>query len=68
MKKTNIKDSLAKLEEIAKWFEDQKEVDVEEGLKRVKEAGGLMKELKVHLKEVENEFEEVRKELGEDRS
>lgn len=65
MKKTNIKDSLSKLECIAKWFEDQKEVDVEEGLKKVKEAAVLMKELKVNLKEIENEFEEVKRELDE---
>lgn len=65
MKKTNIKDSLSKLESITKWFEDQKEVDVEEGLKKVKEAAVLMKELKANLKEIENEFEEVKRELDE---
>ena len=67
-KKSNIKESLGKLESIAKWFEDQKEVDVEEGLKRVKEGAALIKELKAHLREVENEFNEVKKELDEDRS
>jgi len=65
MKKTNIKDSLSKLESIAKWFEEQKEVDVEEGLKKVKEAAVITKELKINLKEVENEFEELKKELDE---
>jgi len=66
MKKASIKESLGKLEAIASWFETQKEVDVEEGLKKVKEAAVLMKELKGHLKEVENEFEIVKKELSEE--
>lgn len=65
-KRHNIKESLSALEKIAEWFEGQKEIDVEEGLKKVKEAAGLMKELKSHLKEVENEFEEVKKELREE--
>jgi len=63
MKKINIKEKLSKLEEIASWFEKQKEVDVEEGLKRVKEGNALVKELRERLREVENEFEELKKDL-----
>lgn len=62
-KKINIKEKLGKLEEIASWFEKQKEVDVEEGLKKVKEGNALVKELRERLKEVENEFEELKKGL-----
>ena len=63
MKKINIKEKLSKLEEIASWFEKQKEVDVEEGIKRVKEGNALVKELRERLREVENEFEELKKDL-----
>ena len=62
-KKINIKEKLGKLEEIASWFEKQKEVDVEEGLKKVKEGNLLVKELRERLREVENEFEELKKDL-----
>ena len=63
MKKINFKEKLGKLEEIASWFEKQKEVDVEEGLRRVKEGNALVKELRERLREVENEFEELTKDL-----
>jgi len=66
MEKTNLSESLKKLEEIAKWFETQEEVDVEEGLKKVKEGAQLIKISKERLKKVENEFEEVKKGLDED--
>lgn len=62
-KKTTIKESLESLEKIASWFEKERDLDVEEGLERVKEGMALVKELKARLKETENEFNEVRKEL-----
>lgn len=65
MKKTNLGESLKKLEEIVQWFDEQKEVDVEMGLERVKEGVALIKSSRSRLKEVENEFEEVKKELEE---
>ncbi len=61
-----IKDSLKKLESIAGWFDEQEEVDVEQGLQKVKEGTALIKELKSKLKEVENEFEEIKKDLQEE--
>jgi exodeoxyribonuclease VII small subunit len=61
-----IKDSLKKLEVIAAWFDDQEEVDVEQGLQKVKEGTGLIKELKTKLKQVENEFEEIKKDLADE--
>lgn len=63
--KTNISQSLHKLEEIVGWFERQKDVDVEEGLKKVKLGAELIKELKKDLKTVENEFSEIKKEIEE---
>ena len=63
MKREDIKKSLSKLEEIANWFERQKDLDVEEALGKVKEGGALIKTLKGRIKEVENEFREIKKEF-----
>ena len=62
-KKFNLKESLRKLNEIVDWFEGQGEVDVETGLEKVKEGAGLVKDCKVRLAEIENEFEKIRKEV-----
>jgi len=64
--KNKLKDQLKRLEEIIKWFDEQKEVDVEAGLERVKEGVTLIKASKERLKELENEFEKVKKELKEE--
>ncbi|MFA5742767.1 MAG: exodeoxyribonuclease VII small subunit [Candidatus Paceibacterota bacterium] len=61
--KNNLNGNLKQLAEITAWFDDQKEVDVEEGLKKVKEAVALIKASKERLKAVENEFEEIKKEI-----
>ena len=65
MEKTNLSESLKKLEEIAEWFELQEEIDVEKGLEKVKEGAKLIKASKERLKKVENEFEEIKKEMKE---
>jgi len=57
----NLNSNLKKLSEIAEWFDNQEEIDVEEGLNKVKEAVGLIKASKERLKAVENEFEEIKK-------
>ncbi len=62
-KKNNLSESLKKLKEISSWFDDQEEVDVEEGLNKVKEAVEIIKESKSRLREIENEFEKVKKDL-----
>ena len=67
-KKDALAGSLAKLQAIVAWFDGQKEVDVEAGLKKVREGAVLIKELKAKLRTVENEFEEIRQELGADDS
>jgi exodeoxyribonuclease VII small subunit len=64
MKRTNLGESLKKLEGIVQWFDEQKEVDVEMGLEKVKEGVAFIKASRSRLKEVENEFEEVKKELA----
>lgn len=63
MKKENLNQSLKKLSSIAEWFEKQEEVDVEEGLEKVKEAAEIIKAARKQFKEIENEFEEIKKEM-----
>ena len=57
----NLSSNLKRLSEIIGWFENQDEVDVEEGLAKVKEAAALIKASKERLKAIENEFEEIKK-------
>jgi len=59
----NLSDNLKKLSEITEWFESQEKVDIEEGLRKVKEAVALIKTSKERLRAVENEFEEIKKEV-----
>lgn len=66
MDKNKLKDSLKKLEEIIEWFDKQEEVDVEAGLERVKEGVALIKASRERLKKLENEFEEVKKDLEQE--
>lgn len=59
----NLSSSLKQLSEIADWFDNQEEVDIEEGLKKVKQAAALIRASKERLKAIENEFEEIKKEV-----
>jgi len=61
---TNLKETIKKLEEISDWFNEQKELDVEQGIEKVKEAVKLIKESKERLVAVENQFEEIKKEIS----
>jgi len=62
----NLNHNLEKLSQITEWFENQEEVDVEEGLQKVKEAALLIKASRERLKKIENEFEEIKKEVEEE--
>lgn len=64
-KQVNLTETLDKLNEIANWFDQQTQVDVEEGLKKVKEAAVLIKESKARLGEIENEFAEIKADIQE---
>ncbi|MBP9751361.1 MAG: exodeoxyribonuclease VII small subunit [Candidatus Moranbacteria bacterium] len=64
-KKQSLSESIKKLEGIVEWFETQEEVDVEKGLEKFKEGALLVKSSRERLKEIENEFKEVEKELSE---
>jgi hypothetical protein len=63
MTKANLGESLKKIQGIISWFDDQEEVDVEKGLEKIKEGTELIKTSRTRLKEIENEFEVVKKEL-----
>jgi exonuclease VII small subunit len=64
----NLTESLGELERIVTWFDEQGEVDVEQGLTKVKAAAALIKDSKARLAEIENEFQAIEKEIndGED--
>lgn len=70
MKKTtqgeNLKDNLDALKNIVAWFDNQTEVDVEQGLEKVKLGAELVKKTKARLSEIENEFEEIQREIERD--
>lgn len=65
-KEKNLGQNLKKLNQITEWFENQEEIDVEEGLEKIKEAAKIIKETKKSFQEVENEFEEIKKGLEKD--
>ena len=61
--KDSISQSLQRLEAIVQWLDEQEHVDVAEGLEKIREGAVLVKELRARLKEVENEFMEITKDL-----
>ena len=65
-KTTDLSSNLAELKKITDWFETQQEIDIEVGLEKVKEAASLIKASKARLAEVENEFEEIKREITDE--
>ena len=61
---TNLNETLKKLGQIVSWFENQSELDVEKGLEYVKEGASLIKSSRERLTEIENEFKEIKKNIG----
>lgn len=60
----HFKQHLQDIEKILEWFDAQDELDVEEALKKVKEASQLIRSGKELLAEAENEFTIIKKEIG----
>lgn len=60
--KNQLKQNIKELTEIANWFDSQKEIDLEEGIEKVKQAAVIIKASKARLREIENEFEEIKRE------
>lgn len=63
-KQHNLKEYLREIGKITAWFDAQGEIDIEEAMEKVKHAVGLIQSSKDRLAEVENEFQEIRKEIG----
>lgn len=61
-----VKESLNKLESIVDWFDKQEDIDLEEGLEKVKVGAEIIKDLKVKLKGLQNKFKEIKEDLGEE--
>lgn len=59
--KFDLKKALQELEEINRWFA-QEEIDLEEGLAKLKTAKKLLQQCRSRLQEVENEFKEIQDE------
>jgi hypothetical protein len=61
----NLKQYLEDIKKISDWFEEQEEIDLEEALVKIREAGELIKLSKDRLVEVENEFREIKLKIEE---
>ena len=59
-KQSSLKEHLEDIKKISDWFENQSEIDLEEALVKIREAGELIKLSKDRLVEVENEFKEIK--------
>ena len=60
----DFKKSIEELEEINRWFQEE-EIDLDEGLKRLKKGKDLIKKCRERLKNVENEFIKIKEEFNE---
>jgi exodeoxyribonuclease VII small subunit len=60
--KFNFNQALLELEEINRWFQ-QEDIDLEEGLKKLKSGKELIAKCRSRLKEVENEFVEIQDDM-----
>lgn len=63
--KKNLKSNLQHIAKIVEWFESQEEIDLEEALLKVKEAEEYIRVSKERLKEIDNEFREIKKKMEE---
>ena len=64
-KTANFAQGFQELEEIAKWFDGEEQLDLDDGLKKFERALELASELKHKLAEVENQVEEIKQKFHE---
>jgi len=57
--------SIKQLEEINAWFQNE-DLDLDEGLRKLKTGKDLIKKCRSRLSEVENEFVDIKKEFAQD--
>ncbi len=62
--KVNLTKNLKEIDEIVAWFDAQEEVDIEEAIAKVKKGAKVIKESKKRLEAIENEFEDIKKDLA----
>lgn len=63
----NFQTLLNELQKIVAWFEEQDYVDVAEGIKKIKKGSELLKECRKELKEIDNTFIEIEKEIDQNK-
>jgi len=63
-KQFNFNQALKDLEEINQWFQ-QEDIDLEQGLQKLKQGKELIAQCRARLKEVENEFVAIQKDESE---
>lgn len=63
--KVNLKESLNKLQEITEWFKND-DLDLDEGLTKLRKGVEIIKLCKSRVQEIENEFVDIKKELESD--
>lgn len=61
----DFKKSIQELEEINRWFQEE-EVDLDEGLKKLRRGKDLIQKCRERLKNVENEFTKIKEEFKEE--
>jgi exodeoxyribonuclease VII small subunit len=64
-KKLDFAQSINRLEEINAWFQHE-EIDLDEGLHKLREGNKLIKQCQDKLHEVENEFIKIKQEYAEE--
>jgi len=63
MSNDNLSENLKELAEISNWFDAQEEIDIENGLEKVKRASELIKASKNRLTAIENQFHEIKRDI-----
>lgn len=64
-KKLDFASAIGELEIINSWFQEE-EIDLDEGLKKLRRGLDLIKKCRGRLRQVENEFVEIKKEFALD--
>lgn len=55
-------EAMKQLEEINRWFQEE-DIDLDEGLKKLRDGKALLQQCRERLKEVENEFVKIKEEF-----
>ncbi len=64
-KKLDFAQSLSRLEEINTWFQNE-DINLDEGLQKLREGNKLIKQCREKLQAVENEFVKIKAEYADD--